>query len=109
MNIEDLTIKQARELSALFGGGASASHSLKIGTTYLIRTVTYHFIGKLRSVTDSDIVFDDACWLADSGRFAEALATGKVSECEAVPDGHIVGRAGIIDAAVWLHPTPKTV
>lgn len=106
MNIEDLTIKQARELSALFGCAAGKGHSIEIGKAYLFRSVTYHLIGKVVAVTDTDIVLEQASWLADSGRFSECLATGKVNENEPIPGRHIVFRGGLIDAAEWVHGTP---
>lgn len=111
MNIDELTIGDARELSKLFGARPfcdQGKHSFKIGTCYLIRTVTYHFIGKLVAITDTDMVLDDVCWLADSGKFSKALEIGSVDEAEAVPDGHVICRGGIIDAAIWLHKVPGT-
>ena len=86
----------------------SNTHSFKISTCYLVRTVTFHFIGKVVGITDLNLVLDDVCWLADSGKFSNALLTGKIAECESVPDGHMVMLGGIIDAAIWSHPTPKT-
>lgn len=108
MDINDMTIGQFRELSAIFGNpGTGPSHSLKVGAKYLIRTVTYHFLGEVKSVTDSDIVLDNSSWLASSGRFGAALKFGDVDEVEYVGDGHIIGRGGVIDICPWKHNLPK--
>ena len=108
MDIDSLTVKEVREISAMFGANKSASHSFEIGKKYLIRTVTFYFIGELVAVTDTDLVLNDVCWIADTGKLSTALERGSVSEAERLPDNHIVGRGGLIDASVWAHDTPKT-
>ena len=86
------------------------THSIELGKTYLFRTVTYHFIGKVKDVTDTDVVFDGpSCWLADSGRFGDAIAKGSISEGEALPDGWAMARGGLIDFGPWEHKIPSTV
>lgn len=83
----------------------------QVGKNYFIRTVTHHFTGKLVAVTDREIIFVDAAWIADDGRFSECIANGTPSEVEPYPDGaHVlVGRASLIDATVWNHELPRTV
>jgi len=100
MNIEDLTIKQARELAALFGGKPVDSHPFNIGGKYLIRTVTHHLTGQLDAVHPTELVLSKAAWIADDGRFANAVKTGEFNEVEPFPDDRsiIVGRQSIIDA-----------
>jgi len=81
----------------------------QIGENYFIRTVTYHFIGKLVHVTDSELVFDKASWIAVSGRWNESLRTGKLDEVEPYTDTLIVGRGSLIDATKWNHDLPTQV
>jgi hypothetical protein len=108
MNIDDLTVGQARELSRLFGTEtASKSHSLEIGKAYIIRTVTMIFTGRLIAVTDSDFVLEDAAWVACTARWSETLETGALDEVEPCIGPHVVGRGGFIDAAEWTHPLPR--
>ena len=112
MNIDALTVGQARELAGLFGGtqrGTGHSHSYQVGKCYLIRTVTLHFVGKIRAITDTDIVLDEASWVADTGRYGEALDKGveALGESEFSGDGHLVARGGVIDAALWRHELPQ--
>ena len=87
------------------------THSISIGETYLIRTVTMHYAGRVIQITDSDIVLQDAAWIADTGRYSEALRNGQLSEVEPYPDGDpvIVSRAVIVDLARWNHPLPRKV
>jgi len=100
MNIEDLTIKQAREIAGLFGGAAQAPHPFNVGGNYFIRTVTHHLTGQLDAVHATELVLSKAAWIADDGRFADAMKTGEFAEVEPFPAERsvIVGRGSIIDA-----------
>lgn len=71
-----------------------------VGASYFIRTVTHHYTGKLVSVYQDCIVLVDAAWIADDGRFAQAVKDGSFSEVEPYPDGVevIINRGSIIDA-----------
>lgn len=102
MNIEDLTIKQARELSAMFSGTKSTDSSAwEIGKCYLIRTVTMIATGRLVAVTEHELVIEDAAWIADTGRFSDAVKNATFGEVEPFPDGRvIIGRGSIVDAVI---------
>jgi hypothetical protein len=101
-NIENLTIKEAREIAALIGGCAAtpSQNPYNIGANYFIRTVTHHHTGKLVAVTNQELVLEDAAWIADDGRLTEALKTATFKEVEMFPKGSrvIIGRGSIIDA-----------
>ena len=44
---------------------------------------------------------EDVDWIADDGRFSEAMKTGNYSEVEPFPDGRVlIGRGSIVDAHV---------
>lgn len=76
-----------------------------IGTAYIIRTVTHTYTGRLVWLSDKELVFDDASWIADSGRWMNAIKKGTLEEVE--PMGTvIVGRGAIVDATVWTHDLP---
>jgi acetoacetate decarboxylase len=114
MNIDDLTVGQAKELASLFGGNHKKAdqHSEQpycLNQNYLIRTVTHIDIGTVIFVGDKEIVMIDVSWIADTGRYADALATGELNEVEPYPDGQlvIIGRASVIDATKWNHPLPR--
>ena len=79
----------------------------EIGKNYLIRTVTMIQLGKLEKVTDKELVLSEACWVADTGRFHQALEKGTLNEIEMFQRNVIVGRGSIIDATEWLTDLPK--
>jgi hypothetical protein len=81
----------------------------QIGKNYLIRTVTHYYTGKLVWVGEKEIVLDTASWIADTGRFMQAVQTGELKEVEPIGDGLIIGRGAIIDATVitWEVPTEQ--
>jgi hypothetical protein len=109
MNIEDLTIREVQEIQHMFGGSVQSAHgcSLEIGKKYLIRCVTHFQVGLLTSITDSDLVLSDASWVADTGRFSEALLTGDLSEIEPFPNQVVVSRGAIVDVCEWTHKLPR--
>lgn len=80
----------------------------QIGMNYLIRTVTMIQLGKLKRVTNQELVLSDACWVADTGRFNEALEKGTLNEVEMFQRDVIIGRGSIIDATEWLTHLPKS-
>ncbi len=82
----------------------------KVGSNYFIRTVTHHYTGKLVAVYDKEIVLLDAAWIADDGRFMQAVASGSFGEIEPYPDGLevIVGRGAILDAVTIAFALPRS-
>lgn len=108
INIEDLTIGEARQIAALFRAqksqqeaqtNSNSSHPFQIGKNYFIRTVTHHLTGKLVKVTQQELVLEGAAWIADDGRLSDALKNETFNEVEMFPDSQlIVGRASLIDA-----------
>src|SRR3990167_3501968 len=100
MNIEDLTLKQIREIASLVPGTTARDDSAwRIGANYLIRTVTMIDTGRLVAVTEHELVLEDAAWIADTGRFAQAVEKAEFGEVEPFPAGRvIVGRGAVVDA-----------
>ena len=109
MDINTLTLGQIKEIQSLVGNNQS-SHPYEIGKNYLIRTVTMIQTGRLIAVTNQELVLEDVSWVADTGRFSEALSNGTLNEVEPFPDGKvIIGRGSIIDACEWKHSLPRKV
>jgi hypothetical protein len=107
--IDNLTLKELKEISLLFNNSQQNKGSpFEIGKSYLIRTVTMTTIGKLEKVFDNELVLSSASWIADTGRFHDALRNGieKLSEVEPFVNDVIVGRGSIVDATVWSHDLP---
>ncbi len=112
MNINNLTLKELKEINALFSAPAvlqstTSSSAFEIGGMYLIRTVTMIDTGRVVEVNEHEIVLEDAAWIADTGRYADALKTASFNEVEPFPDGKvIIGRGAIIDA-VQINALPR--
>lgn len=66
----------------------------EIGKSYFIRTVTYFQVGRVTRIVGNFVEMEDASWIADTGRFMDALKSGNFSEVEPV------GKAGISMAAI---------
>ena len=77
---------------------ASTVSPWQIGKYYLIRTVTMIQTGKLTFVGPHELVLESASWIADTGRFSNALKSGDYSEVEPFHRPVIVGRGAVIDA-----------
>jgi hypothetical protein len=81
-----------------------------VGASYFIRTVTHHYTGKLVAVYPQELAITDAAWIADDGRFAQAVKDGAFNEIEPFPDGAnvIIGRGSILDAVEVSFPIPRS-
>lgn len=88
----------------------------KIGRNYFFRLATYHNIGRVVAIYPREIVLETACWVADSGRWAEAIQDGTLNEVEPYPDFQedgktpfkvIINRSFIVDSCDWIHELPR--
>ena len=85
-------------------------YSSFIGKNVMIRTVTMIQIGRLVEVGKNELLIEDACWCASTGRFNHALKTGQLDEVEPFLDGPvIVGRGAFVDLCLWDHELPRSV
>jgi hypothetical protein len=77
-----------------------------IGKKYFFRTVTYHMTGRVVAIIGNIIQLEDAAWIADSGRFSDAIKTGELSEIE--PTGnHFINLDTCTDFIPWNHELPR--
>ena len=108
IDIDNLTVREIKELQKYLGGSEpNKSHPFKVGENYFIRTVTMILVGRLDAVYETELVLSSASWIADTGRFYNALKEGKLNEVEPFTNDVIVGRSSIIDATIWKHKLPK--
>jgi len=77
-----------------------------VGSKVFLRTVTYHLVGKIIKKEGDWVELEEASWVADSGRFHEAIADGTLSEVEHVGSA-VVNLATVTDAFPWVHELPK--
>lgn len=79
------------------------------GDKVIIRTVTMYLVGRVSLVSQSWIRLDEASWVADTGRWSTALATGALVGVEPMGDGVLVSRGAIVDVTPWRHDLPTAV
>lgn len=76
------------------------------GKSYFFRTLTYHLVGRVDGQVGEFLQLGDASWVADSGRFMQAIKEGKLNEVEPVGSA-ILNVAAITDAFPWTHSLPR--
>lgn len=78
-----------------------------VGNSYFFRTVTYHLVGKVvAEYADNIIELEDASWVADSGRFMQAIKDGELNEVEPVGKAYI-NLKSVTDFFPWAHALPE--
>lgn len=75
----------------------------------LIRTVTHYHVGRVERIVGGFVVLGEAAWIADTGRFSEALVSGKLGEVEPFPGECAVSLGAIVDVAPWPHDLQRAV
>ncbi len=75
------------------------------GKKLFIRTVTYFLVGKVEAVEDGFIRLSGASWVADTGRFSQAISDGTLNEVEPVGNAY-VSLGSIVDMFPWTHELP---
>jgi len=85
-------------------------HFFNIGENYLIRTVTFTYLGNLIAVGDKELLMGNVSWVADTGRFSNMLKEGVTvqdsSEIEPCNTDIIIGRLAIVDMIPYNHELP---
>ena len=79
----------------------------EIGKAYLFCGVTRYFVGRVTRITGPFVELAEASWVANTGRFSEAVSRFTLDEVERVPDGWIVNTAALNDAGPWNGDLPK--
>jgi hypothetical protein len=78
-----------------------------IGKKLFIRTVTYHFIGEVVKIFGSFVQLKNTIWVADSGRFMQAIKDGELNEYEEIGDWFVNLLSATTDFGEWKHKIPK--
>ncbi len=76
------------------------SEFFKAKKAYLLRTVTMYYAGEFVKQEGDYIILTKCSWIADTGRFMQAVATGSFDEVEPYPDKAMVAinRQAMLDA-----------
>ena len=77
-----------------------------VGKKFFFRTVTYHMTGMVTGIMGNVAKLKDAAWIADSGRFMDAIKDGKLNEVEPVGEAYI-NLQTVVDFFPWKHKLPK--
>ena len=106
INLEDLTLKQIRELAALTAGlhaGMSLSpptpepYPFASGAIVCVETIMPTFVGILEYVTATTIVLRDASWIPSTGRYSAFASGAEPEEVEPLPVGfYAIERSSVI-------------
>lgn len=78
-----------------------------VGEQVYIRSVTYHYVGRVGHVGEAYVTLEDASWIADSGRMSAFLSQGRPSESERYQDPVVVFFGGMVDATLFAPPLPS--
>jgi len=79
---------------------------LFVGRSWFFRTVTYHIIGRVTAVIGGKLLLlQEASWVADSGRFSNAIKEGTLNEVEPLGDW-AVNIDSCTDFGPWIHALP---
>lgn len=108
MDINEMKVGDLKALVASFSSPATDNSAWEIGKCYLIRTVTMIDTGRLVGITEHELVLEDAAWIADTGRFMQAVEKAEFGEVEPFPSGKVIlGRGAVIDA-VQITVVPRS-
>ena len=77
-----------------------------VGEQFFFRTVTYHMTGRVKKVIGSILELENAAWIADSGRFMNAIKEGKLNEVEPVGRAYLNINT-VSDFFPWRHALPE--
>lgn len=81
------------------------AHDELVGGKFYFRTVTYHLVGEVEKVVGSFAYLKGASWVADSGRFSDAIKNGSLNEVEPVGPA-AVNLDTVTDFFPWSHDLP---
>src|SRR3990167_8431007 len=76
-----------------------------IGGKFFFRTVTYHAVGEVKAIVGRFAVLEQASWVADSGRFMNAIKDGELKEVEPVGE-MFLNLDTVVDFFPWKNKLP---
>ena len=79
-----------------------SSYDDLVGHNFYFRTVTYHLVGKVTKRIGHFLQLETASWVADSGRFMQAIKDGTLDEVEPVGTA-FVNLESVTDMFPWRH------
>jgi len=111
MNLDNLTLGDIHKLKQLLQSVGDTpptpTFPAEPGEKVLIRTVTVYHVGRVVRVEGNFLHLEGASWVADTGRFGEAISKGTLSEVEYV-DRVAIAINSIVDVFQWKHDLPSS-
>lgn len=89
IEISDETFEKLKDQLLADGGKEINNYEDLVGEKFYFRTVTYHLVGKVKKIVGRFAFLKDASWVADSGRFMQAIKDGTLNEVEPVGDAFV--------------------
>jgi hypothetical protein len=81
-----------------------------LGKNVFLRTVTHHYTGNVIEVTNMTMTLNDAAWIADDGRFNEAMKdSANFSEVEPYSNPITINLYSILDITELNGKLPREV
>ena len=92
-------------------GKKAMKHPYAVGSDVLLKTVTDYYVGKIVKIDKEEITLSDASWIANTGRWHVALATGfdQNAEIEPCVGLVVINRKALTAGMLWPHALPKGV
>jgi hypothetical protein len=107
LNISDDTYELIKDQLQIEEKTDISSMNDLIGEKVFFRTVTYHIVGKIEKIIGNVYQLSKASWIADSGRFSDAIKNGFGSSAEIEPLGEwFVNINAVTDFGEWKHDLP---
>lgn len=107
IEVSDETWGKIRGLVEEEGGKEINNYEDMVGGKFFFRTVTYHMTGEVKKIVGHFAYLKDAAWIADSGRFMNAIKDGTLNEVEPVGDAFI-NLDTLVDFFPWKHKLPTS-
>lgn len=106
LNLSDETYKRIKDQLSQDEQTDIKDYDDLIGKNWFLRTVTYHCVGHVIARVGDFLEMENASWVADSGRFTQAITKGVLSEVEPV-GRYFVNLKAVCDFFPWKHDLPK--
>ena len=105
IEISDDTWAKIKDQVEADGGKEVNTYEDLVGAKWYFRTVTYHSVGEVVKIVGRFAYLKNASWVADSGRFMQAIKDGTLSEVEPVGKA-FVNLDTVVDFFPWKHQLP---
>ena len=76
----------------------SGNSFYKVGSDYVIRTVTMIYLGQVKSEDSETITLEDCAWIPDTSRWSGFLEGKKPNEMEPYQNDVLIYKGAILDA-----------